>query len=201
VQDDSFRSGGPEVWVPLRSRGRLPHLEKPGGTYFVTFRLQDALGEPTRAPRSVDGIEPFDVARDHEPPLRAGSCVLARPDCAAVVRDALLHFDGERYVLSAFCVMPNHVHVVVTPARGQTIGAILHGWKSFTAHAVNRLLDRRGALWESEAFDHLVRSEAALRRFVEYTETNPVAAGLCAHPWEWPYSSAVRPSDGPERGS
>ncbi|MCZ7637771.1 MAG: transposase [Verrucomicrobia bacterium] len=178
-------------WAPLRSRGELPHLFKPGGTYFVTYRLWDAVvpadERPTTPEPSPD--DPEAVAAYYEPPLRAGSCVLGRPEVAGIVIEALEHFDGQRYALHAWCVMPNHVHVVVTPADGHGLSAILHTWKSFTAKAVNRVLGRTGALWERESFDHLVRSFASFRKLVDYTVNNPVKAGWCAQPEEWAFSS------------
>jgi REP element-mobilizing transposase RayT len=86
--------------------------------------------------------------------------------------------------------MPNHVHVVFTPFEGRSLSGILHSWKSFTASAINRHLSHSGQIWQHESFDHLVRSQDALIEFVSYTENNPVAAGLCRRPEDWPFSSA-----------
>ena len=94
---------------------------------------------------------------------------------------------------TAFCfawsLMPNHVHLVVTPYSGFTLPKILHSWKSYSAHEINKALAREGNVWEEEAFDHLVRNERALSKFVDYTENNPVAAGLCERPEDWAFSS------------
>jgi REP element-mobilizing transposase RayT len=79
------------------------------------------------------------------------------------VADALRHFDGERYRLVAWCVMPNHVHAVVQPAAGHVLEEIVHSWKSFTAHQANKLLGRTGPFWMAEAYDHLVRDEVIWR--------------------------------------
>ena len=106
------------------------------------------------------------------------------------MESALLHFQGERYALSAWSVMPNHVHVVMTPYSGFTMSEVLHSWKSYSAHQINRLLQRSGRVWEPESFDHLVRDERAFEQFVAYTENNPVVAGLCEFPELWPFSSA-----------
>jgi REP element-mobilizing transposase RayT len=102
----------------------------------------------------------------------------------------MMHFQGKRYALSAWCVMPNHVHAVVTPYSEFTLSAVLHSWKSFSAHQVNWRLQRKGTLWEPESFDHLVRNEGSFEQFLNYTEMNPVVAGLCNRPEEWPFSSA-----------
>ena len=97
---------------------------------------------------------------------------------AKVVADALIHFDGERYDLGAWVVMPNHVHVVVTPRDGHHIGDILHSWKSFTAHKINELLGRTGRFWQHESYDHIVRNERALYKIQEYIDRNPEKAGI-----------------------
>jgi len=185
----------------LRDRGELPHLYKPGCTYFVTFCLRDSGSncgagfQPAEEECSQDGrttitaIDPETVAFCSEPPSGLGSCVLSDPRIAQMVQNALLHFQGERYDLLAWCIMPNHVHVVVTPLGTHSLSQILHSWKSFTANAANKLLGEAGVFWERESFDHVIRSPADLVKFVEYTGRNPVAAGLCDSPDKWPYSS------------
>lgn len=204
-------------FVEPRSRGELPHLYKEGGTYFVTFRLWDAVTprrtEPEKQPGRLHhnnpaqvsgsgvcgaGVPPAsdakadaqEIAISSEPPLRMGSCLLADPAMADLVEGALRHFHGQRYHLLAWCVMPNHVHVVFQPLGDHSPSDILHSWKSFTAHRINRILGRRGAVWERESFDHLVRSIEHLEKFIAYVEANPVEAGLCMSPGDWPWSSA-----------
>lgn len=98
------------------------------------------------------------MAAECEPVLTAGSCLLRQPEVAAIVRDCLLHGAGARYTLHAWCIMPNHVHVVVTPHTGQTLSAIGHTWKSYTAKQINAVVGRSGEVSERESFDHLVRS-------------------------------------------
>ncbi len=86
-------------------------------------------------------------------------------------------FDGQHYQLDEWAIMPNHVHVLMAPKEGFTPEEILHAWKSFTAHAINRHLSRQGQLWQRESFDHLVRSPAYLERFRQYIRNNPAKAG------------------------
>ena len=132
-----------------------------------------------------------------EPNPTVGSCILRRPEVATIVQNALLFFEGRRYYLSSWCVMPNRVHVVVSPKGSVSVASFLHSWKSFTADAINRSLGRSGSVWERESFDHLIRSADAWQRCVEYTEQNPVTAGLWDTPEHWPYSSrgtGFRPS-------
>jgi len=142
-----------------------------------------------RAPQNAVPTSLDEVFVKSEPELKAGSCILARPEVARVVNHALLFFEGRRYYLSAWCVMPNHVHVVVAPKGEHSLTSLLHSWKSFTANVINKSLGRRASLWERESFDHLIRSVDEWQRCVECTEQNPVAAGLCDLPERWPYSS------------
>lgn len=181
-------------YVEPAYRGELPHLYKDGGTYFVTFRLWDAVVSrkygPTSFFRTASQLEPEAIAQSTEPPLRLGSCPLSNPACANIVEGAMIHFQGERFALGAWCIMPNHVHAVFQPLGEFSPSTILHGWKSFSAHKINKMLHRAGTVWERESFDHLARSVDEVERFIDYVEENPVTAGLCESSVDWPWSSA-----------
>jgi REP element-mobilizing transposase RayT len=112
-----------------------------------------------------------------------GSCHLATPAVTQRVVRALKHFEHDRYVLYAWCVMPNHVHVVFQSLAGYELAGIMHGWKSYTAKEANRLLRRSGVFWQREYYDHLVRNEAHFSRVVRYVVENPLNAGLRNWPW------------------
>ncbi len=86
--------------------------------------------------------------------------------------------------------MPNHVHVVLEPANGHRLGAILHSWKSFTANRANKLIGRTGAFWRDDYFDRYMRDEDHLGRTIGYVERNPVKAGLVDRDSDWRWSSA-----------
>ncbi len=169
-------------------RGNLPHIYKEGGTYFVTFCLFDAMNRGRKGPERSDDWTAVAESLDTDPSI--GACILRRPTIAGLVEGALLYFQGERYLLSAWCVMPNHVHCVVTPASDHDLSNVLHSWKSYTGHAINKRLNREGVVWQQESFDHFVRNPSAFERFVAYTENNPVTAGLCDRPEDWLFSSA-----------
>jgi REP element-mobilizing transposase RayT len=177
-------------FADIRSRGELPHLYKEGGVYFVTFRLADAVVYGDPVPKLPETPTLDEIAAFSEPPLTLGSCVLRQPQLAQLVHNALLHFEGQRYLLVAWCVMPNHVHVIFGPLAGHTPSQILQSWKGFTARRGNQLLNKSGAFWERESFDHLIRSESGLEWFANYVNSNPVKAGLCRNARDWPYSSA-----------
>jgi REP element-mobilizing transposase RayT len=100
-----------------------------------------------------------------------------------MIVESLKHFDQVRYVLHAWCVMPNHVHVLIEPQQGWSLSTILHGWKSFTAKQANRILGRNGVFWQPEYYDHLIRDEPEYLHSVRYIEQNPSVAGMVSWPW------------------
>ncbi len=107
-----------------------------------------------------------------------GECVLRRPEVSKIVEESLYYFDGQRYDLEAFVVMPNHVHVLVGVAGRGEMKQVCRAWKNFTAVQINRALGRHGQLWQWESFDHLVRGPASLEKFRDYILKNPVKARL-----------------------
>ena len=113
-----------------------------------------------------------------------------------MVEDNLLRFDGERYRLLSWCVMPNHVHLLIEVWQ-IPLAKLLHGWKSYTAKQANGLLGRTAPFWQTEYFDRYVRDEPHFQRVVRYIENNPVKARLCANPAEWRWGSARRSAGGP----
>ena len=108
-----------------------------------------------------------------------GACVLRRPEIARIVADALHHFDGIRYRLGDFVVMPNHVHLLASFADPDSMSKRCFSWLHFTAKKINAALERRGKLWQSDAFDHLVRSGEQYEYLRRYIEENPEKANLC----------------------
>jgi REP element-mobilizing transposase RayT len=181
----------------IRDRRYLPHWEVPKGVYFVTFRLAGSLPAfvleelrakaPTgsQAKKTSETLLKKFPAKKIEKILDAGHGAkhLARPEIADVVERALRSFDGVRYKLFAWCVMPNHVHVVFQPLGEWELSRILHSWKSFTAHRVAREFGIRGAFWQREYYDHLIRDGEQFSRAVKYVVENPQRAGL--EGWRW----------------
>lgn len=178
------------------SRGYLPHRDDEGLLQHVVFRLADSLPahvtEDLALLAKAEQRNRIDALLDHG----LGERILERPEIASIVSRTLRHFDGVRYRLHAWCVMPNHVHALITPAGGHALGAIVKSWKIFTARRINRLLDRDGPIWAPDYFDRFVRDDNHAAATFDYIEANPVAAGLCASPVDWPFSSASREQRG-----
>jgi putative transposase len=174
----------PKGW---HSRGYLPHFDSPETVQFVTFRLADSLPARVSAMlHSEADVHQFDRELDSG----FGACWLKQPEIASLVEAALLHFDEMRYRLLAWCLMPNHVHVVIELTEGHSLTDIVRSWKSFTARRANVQLERSGPFWHPDYFDRYMRNEEHLAQTVEYVELNPVKAGLVTNAEDWRWSSA-----------
>ena len=112
-----------------------------------------------------------------------GECVLRRRELAQIVLDSLLHFNGERYDLASCIIMPNHVHLVAQFHRPTTCRGQCESWLHWTAREINRKLGRRGEFWQSEPFDHLVRSDEQFHYLQRYIAENGIRANLPATDW------------------
>jgi REP element-mobilizing transposase RayT len=174
-----------DVEMEWRSRGYLPHCDGSGLIQSVNYRLFDSL--PLAVLEALSRRFPSSEAdriRYAEAYLDAGhgACYLRDPKIARMVENAMLFFDGERYRLLEWSVMPNHVHVILEPLAGHTLADISHSWKSYTSHEANRMLNRRGSFWWREYFDRYIRDESHLANAGRYLEQkNPS-----------PFSSAAR---------
>ena len=197
-------------------RRTMPHIQPPGATFFITFRLAGSIPLAVlQALHKEDERERATLERVPDSPQRdadiyrqqrrsfgkcdaalaqsAGPDWLRQPEIATLVAQALHHFDHQRYHLLAFCIMPNHVHVVLTPLprAGKdcyTLAQIMHGLKGYTGRRANAILGRTGDFWQHESYDHFVRDAAELERIVAYVLNNPVQAGL-VHDWRsWPWT-------------
>ena len=183
---------------------RLPHRHVLGQPLFVTFRLAGTLPANRVFPAVELTSGKAFVAMDRLlDTARAGPLFLKQPTIAALITRCLQ--DGQdrlrRYELHAFVVMPNHVHLLVTPLvdAENWMGPL----KGFTARCANEILGRSGAFWQDESYDHLVRNQQEFERIRRYIEWNPVHAGLAASPGMFPWSSGAgfQPADPLSSGS
>jgi len=184
------------------SRGYLPHLDQPGLVQYITFRLYDSVPahvvESWRNELQCTSSLPATDSRMVELRRRIaefedaghGACYLRDERIATLVQDALLQFDGERYRLIEWVIMPNHVHVLIEVLPGNRLSDVVHSWKSFTAKEANRILGRSGEFWMPDYFDRFIRDEKHLAAVREYIRNNPVKAGLVEKPEDWKWSSA-----------
>ncbi len=208
-------------------RRNLPHYQPPNGVFFVTFRLDGSLprevvqrlkeerdagerriGSMIRpATRSTKWrefqsayFEKFDTLLDGD---SRGPLWLREREVASIVAGAIRYYDGSRYEVFAYTIMPNHVHLVCQllpesasvrylsvdqPSAPYILTSILQGIKKYSAGHANKVLGRTGRFWQAESYDHLIRDGEELEKLLKYVVNNPVKAGLCVE-WEaWPWT-------------
>ena len=189
------------------ARGYLPHRDGTGESTFVTLRLADSLPEallrmlPRRLDPRVSRRRSEEIDRCRQAMVNGildrglGACWLSHPDVAAIVAESIIWGEGRRYRLGEWVLMPNHVHLLLRPIEGHSVGQVIGRMKSFTALRANEILGRTGAFWQKDYFDRRVRDDDSLERVGNYIRCNPVKAGLCRSPTEWRWSSAYRPAN------
>ena len=197
---------------------QLPHVQPPGATLFITFRLAGSMpAEKLQQLYAEAERRRARLSRISDPQMRAqaadqehrrtfaqwdhvldaitgGPTWLRKREVADLVASSLHHLDGIRYDLIAFCIMPNHVHIVFTPLpksdeHYHSMSAIMHSIKRHTAKEANQLLQRTGQFWQHENYDRVVRNEGELNRIIRYVLNNPVKARLVERweDWAWNY--------------
>ena len=201
-------------------RRDLPHWDMPGATYFVTACLAGSIPaqglldiqtyqaeqQKTQRPAEISTeawktrtwkltFARIDQWLDHSSAVR----YLQDQRLARTVLSTLLHFAGERYDVIGFAIMPSHFHWVFRPLESWVTSLtgprsprerIMQSIKSYSARQCNDLLNREGAFWQEESYDHWVRDMDELERVIHYVENNPVNAGLVESPERWEFSSA-----------
>jgi REP element-mobilizing transposase RayT len=179
------------------SRGYLPHFDAGEVFQSITFRLHDSMPQELLAKwREELARESDDIEDELRWRIEAyldrgyGACHLSDRRVATIVQDSLLHFDAERYRLSAWVLMPNHVHLLAAPCYGRSLSSIMHSLKSYSAQEANKVLKRTGRFWFEDYFDRYIRNAKHFENAVAYIESNPVRAGLCNSPSEWQFGSA-----------
>ena len=196
-------------------RGYLPHCDFPNLIQFVTFRLADSMPESRRS--EWEHLLKIEDDRQKRTKLEeyldrgVGECHLRDPRIAKITEDALLHFHNTRYELLAWCVMPNHVHVLMD-VRMTPLWKMVQNWKVRTAREAGKILrlERRAparlvrvlarntpsgcsalqSFWQREYWDTFMRDEDQEKSAVRYIENNPVKAKLCTAKEPWLFSSA-----------
>ncbi len=198
-----------------------PHYQPPGATMFITFRLKGSLPEFKikeirfkydqikqllwnfyENPHWSELIQNYYAEQKklielydrylHE--AKSGPHYLKNNDVAEIVCQTMKYWHGKKYDLIAYCIMSNHVHVVLKPLEinkdeYHSISRIMHSIKSYTANKANRLLNRVGQqFWEHENFDHFSRSDDETVRIVNYVLHNPVKANLVIAQKEYPWN-------------
>ena len=189
---------------------RLPHIQIAGATYFITFRLvnslpMEALGKLAEEKLKINKLPEsqkesahrawFAKYDDYLDKALHGSPYLKNEQIADMLATSIQFRDEKVCDLIAYCIMPNHGHLVCTPLEKSdrtyfSLTEILHSLKRHTAREANKILQRSGTFWQDESYDHFIRDDAELERIVKYVLYNPVKANLVKEQfdWKWSYS-------------
>ena len=179
------------------TENRLPHWQQDGAVYFVTFRLGDSLPADLLRPWEAEKAawvsknpKPWSAGVEAEYHERFSSCIerwlddshgeclMREPAVAKLIGDALAFFEGVRVHQIAWAVMPNHVHTLFVPRPPWDLEKLLHSWKSFTSHELNKRLGREGSRWQVDYFDRIIRDSKHFGNVVRYIRRNPTKARL-----------------------
>lgn len=152
-------------WTSKKSYLRnLPHWELTGSTYFITSRVDSRVDKPFLYRHIAEQMSSI-LVRDHK----------------------------KKYYLHAYVIMPDHLHILITPYVDQSLANIMQNIKGFSAYCINKLLNRKGKFWQNENFDHLIRDSEGFVEKWEYIKQNPVKGNLCANAEDYPFSSFYSP--------
>ena len=186
----------------------MPHWSQAGAVVFITFRSHDSIpsevlqrwerekqeylrhgGHEAAKHWSVilptltederaDFQKKFNRCREDFLDTCHGRCLLKRNDLGQIVAETLLHFDGQRYRMGDFVVIPNHVHLLAAFASPDAMKDQCDSWLYYTAFQINKTIGEKGKFWQQEPFDHLVRSLEQYEYLRRYIAENPHRAGL-----------------------
>jgi REP element-mobilizing transposase RayT len=181
-----------------RSRGYLPHYDGRALPQSISLHLADAVPKTViegwkRELNTKNSVQDKMLLRariEKYADQGYGKAFLKDHRVAQMVQRTLLNDDGKRYRLFAWVVMPNHIHLLLTRFERDTLAEIMQSFKSITSHKANKSLSRSGQFWMLDYFDRYIRNAKHFKKSIEYIEDNPVKAGLCLRPSDWPYSSA-----------
>ncbi len=173
-------------------RKNLPHWEQEGKIQYLTFRLADSLPRQVvdryrwekenflrLHPRPWDEVTRCQYSELVSNPIEGfldagyGACVLKEPMVRQFLIDSINYYDGERFLVLAYVIMPNHVHMLCVAIDGYGIDETISSMMRFSATGINRHLGRKGKLWQSEPFDSLVRNPLHYNHCLEYIRHNP----------------------------
>lgn len=195
--DYRFQPKGLRSNLGWYERGYIPHFDGGEIAQFFTFRLFDSLSQNViekwreeTADRGEEGKAIFRKNVENYLDKGCGECYLKDARVAESVENALLFYHEKKYRLTAWVVMPNHIHFLCTPFENVEIKTIAHSIKSYTAHEANKILSRQGQFWQHEPFDRYIRNKSHFVNVIKYIENNPVKAGFCEKPEDWRFSSA-----------
>jgi len=192
------------------TKRRLPHIYRKGATFFITFRLKDSLSqvnlnelreEYSNKVNKIFHSDPnileylleelkeniftkFQHQLDCKP---YGECILKDPKCAEILYEKILQYNAKYYDLKCFCIMPNHVHILLRTLEPSgdnddknyvNIDKIMMLIKGGSSYLINKKIGKTGPLWTQESYDKIIKDETEYGNVFYYILNNPVKANL-----------------------
>ena len=203
----------------------LPHIQPVGATFFVTFRLHgtipngklyqwrkeyeknihNIIGEIEQEYEQLiykERKRMFGKYDSYLDTCSSGATYLKQPEIAELVAKEIYRFNGDLYDLVAFCIMSNHVHLLIDTSiqlpeffcpkewemlELEPLQNIMKRIKGPSAVYSNRILKRSGRFWQKESYDHYVRNQKEFQNIIAYILNNPVKAGIVERWEEYPF--------------
>ncbi len=183
----------------VHSRGYLPHWDFANSLQGITFRLADSVPvSVVKAWKKELEVIEDDAMRESElnrsiakyEDAGHGELLLGIPECAEIVQKKLIENHLISYELLEWCIMPNHVHVMIRLLPDHSLSGIIQKWKGGSSMEINRFLKPSGTLWAIDYYDRAIRDEDHYYNGRRYIRRNPVKVGLCERPEDWLFSSS-----------
>lgn len=188
----------------VHCRGFLPHFDIECHYQMITYRLNDSLPKNILEELREKDAADVEYRKKIEDLLDAGmgSCILKIPEIAEMIIENWNYFDKKKYDLIAFVVMSNHVHILIKSYKEISLSEVIHSWKSYTSKKFKGILEAvnynsndiegNDIRWRRDYWDRYIRDEQHFISAVNYIHNNPVKAGMCSSPEEWPFSSSYK---------
>lgn len=175
-----------------RTVHNLPHYDQGRKYYFITWRTADSLPQSVlknwqlkKQSWLLKNPKPWNTSKKSEYREHlmkhidqwldrgTGRCLLSGARCRKILVNSLEFYDGERYLLESFVIMPNHIHVLISLNEGEKLSKVVQSWKRYSAREINLLLGNEGRFWQPDYFDTVLRSQEHLWYVHQYIKNNP----------------------------
>ncbi len=179
-------------------RRNLPHIQTDNCVLFITYRLAFSLpkqfiSDYQEIKKKKNKQSDFEYYDEFIGSYSDSPKFLNDDKVAEIVKECFHFWHNKRYELICYCIMPNHIHILIKPLQDEEgryylLNKIVYTWKSFTAKKINLVIGKSGKIWCDEHYDHVIRTEEEFRNTVLYVMNNPVKASLCGEVTEWKHS-------------
>lgn len=163
-------------------RRNLPHIQPKDAIFFISYRLKFEL--PIDIKQKLQEKHRF---------LQENFTTSSKEKIAEIIVESLQFLNNKMFKLFSFCIMPNHVHILIKPLKKKddsfhSLSEIMKLHKGFTANKINNIIGKKGQFWHHENYDHFIRNEKEFNNIIWYILRNPVKAGLCKKYYDWKYN-------------